>query len=465
VSDHVLAEALRDRPKHHYFHFLEALSEEPGVQKLRDLSERSKAEGILTAFEEALKYLGFFENSIALDPTGRMESNLWKLLGRLREEWRRPGFSVLEFVREETATMDLDNDDEGDAVSTLEPNRIHFMTVHAAKGLQFSHVLLPRIGKAPRTSQTAWLMVDERRQICTVPWPSEGDPQKISSWTEEKILQQSKALELDEHWRVLYVALTRAKESVHLFMAGSAQKNSWAAELNWLTEKPVGKHGFKDFHIEVLDRPVDGADGTSLRSSEVVVRPLFTKPPVVAANRVRRAVTTLLNQGPSQAEPIDLERLKAAQRGVRLHRHFETFRQRPEREPLFDRETKFLLALQEPPMQHLLESGQSEWGFQVRSPVGVLEGQMDLVGEVEGIHWIVDYKTGSAKYRQKAMDQLQIYGWCLSQHSPAAKIRLAAIFTSAQICEVQDYQPSSAEALFREAAKGEGSAAFSSPRR
>jgi ATP-dependent helicase/nuclease subunit A len=451
ISDAILSQALSERPPHFFFHLRKILANEPGLQRLEALITQSQQTGLLAAFEMALREGGFFERAIAQDPTGRMESNLWKLVHRLHAEWRRPGFSLIRFVREEAAFRELEDEDEGDAVSTLEPNRINFMTVHAAKGLQFAHVLLPGMGRAPRTSQTEWLMVDEHRQICSVPWPQDDDPQKITSWTEEKILKQAKALERDEHWRVFYVAITRAKESVHFFMAGKAQKNSWAERLTWLTERPQGRHDFQLFQIEILEAPlVEAATQQEASQSIEVRKPWSTE--LATSTTARKGITALLKSGDFANATFDLEHLQAAQRGVELHRFFENYRFHPDvvdANPEFAQQLKYVLSLREPPLRQLLKTAATEWGFQVQSPLGRLEGQMDLMGEVDGVHWIIDYKTGSARYQQRALEQLQVYGWCLAQRYPTAKIRLAAIFTAAEVCVVQDYDPQVMASLMR----------------
>ena len=98
--------------------------------------------------------------------------------------------------------------------------RVQIMTMHKAKGLQFDHVVLPSLGRftvAGDKSVLSWLNIPADRggrdMVISPVGPSfelEGDP--LHRYI-ESALRQSDRLEQD---RVLYVACTRARKSLHL---------------------------------------------------------------------------------------------------------------------------------------------------------------------------------------------------------------------------------------------------------
>ncbi|MDF1759617.1 MAG: UvrD-helicase domain-containing protein [Coxiellaceae bacterium] len=97
--------------------------------------------------------------------------------------------------------------------------RINIMTVHKSKGLEFDHVIIPNLERGPVRDRPALLLWLERNQ---------GDmanelllaPIKSPEQQADDIYQYCKRVEqqkLDyENARLLYVAVTRAKQSLHL---------------------------------------------------------------------------------------------------------------------------------------------------------------------------------------------------------------------------------------------------------
>ena len=111
-------------------------------------------------------------------------------------------------------------DDERVSSSTKIESRLQIMTMHKAKGLQFDHVVLFALGRVTRGGSKdvlSWLYVPnedgQNDMIISPVGPRselENDPLHQFIVATEKDKQQ---LELD---RLLYVACTRARKSVHL---------------------------------------------------------------------------------------------------------------------------------------------------------------------------------------------------------------------------------------------------------
>ncbi|MEO0062727.1 MAG: hypothetical protein RLZZ08_1287 [Pseudomonadota bacterium] len=119
---------------------------------------------------------------------------------------------------------------------------VRVMTVHGSKGLQAPIVILADATGNPDTSRTRGLALpDDGRAI---PVPDLSKQEKVAALA--AVEQQAKLEERQEHWRLLYVAMTRAEEA--LFIGGALGKretepaaDSWYARLApLLPNDPIG---------------------------------------------------------------------------------------------------------------------------------------------------------------------------------------------------------------------------------
>ena len=73
---------------------------------------------------------------------------------------------------------------------------------------------------------------------------------------------------------------------------------------------------------------------------------------------------------------------------------------------------------------------------------GVIEGQIDLWGRTNsGQLWIVDYKTGTPEFKEKAFEQMSLYALALRGSDlidPKESIKMAAVYPFAREIFVQD---------------------------
>ncbi|WP_045220233.1 UvrD-helicase domain-containing protein [Desulfonatronum thioautotrophicum] len=104
---------------------------------------------------------------------------------------------------------------------------VRVMTVHKAKGLEFPHVFLPLLDYGEKNRPAHLLLSDNN-----------GSPGLVSTTkprAEEvaRIMDQEQVHSMAEELNLLYVALTRAKEDLHIFLpAGKTSRGSRAAD--WL---------------------------------------------------------------------------------------------------------------------------------------------------------------------------------------------------------------------------------------
>ena len=124
------------------------------------------------------------------------------------------------------------------APDPLAPDPLQIMTMHKAKGLEFDHVLLPGLGRPPRAGQSdllAWLAgpdQPQRQQFILAPIRASGDKQAPLY---DYIRHADQVKQAYEDARLLYVAATRAKKTLHLI--GHAALRARAGERACQPEK------------------------------------------------------------------------------------------------------------------------------------------------------------------------------------------------------------------------------------
>ena len=109
--------------------------------------------------------------------------------------------------------------------ATPPSSNIELMTIHKSKGLEFDVVILPSTGAAGRNADRdllAWQRLRGHMIFAPKPQSSAGDPAAEKLY---RYMSDAQARALDEEIdRLIYVALTRAKRTLHVF--GVAQMNS-----------------------------------------------------------------------------------------------------------------------------------------------------------------------------------------------------------------------------------------------
>lgn len=99
-------------------------------------------------------------------------------------------------------------------------SQLQVMTIHKAKGLEFDHVILPGLGRASRASQNdllVWLLrqrEEQQEDLVLAPIREAGH---LQAPIYDFINNTDKAKQNYEDARLLYVATTRARKTLHLF--------------------------------------------------------------------------------------------------------------------------------------------------------------------------------------------------------------------------------------------------------
>ena len=272
-----------------------------------------------------------------------------KLLRRLGNEAADPIDELLnaalDFEREGPATLQgfIDWFDRGDGELKRDPGEageaVRVMTVHAAKGLQSALVILAdATGDPERAADRDFEWVLEET-VVPLFRPRGAERQLVDSL--QAMAEYRDARERREHWRLLYVAMTRAEE--RLVIAGSLTQNqktvpeeSWHAAI----ERAMMRKGIESTaDPDWGDIRVHQAGGRAVATSKdtKALAPVFDRPawldrsaPPEARPPRPLAPSSL---GPDLvADPPPSDAMKvAAERGRLLHALFERLPQARDR--------------------------------------------------------------------------------------------------------------------------------------
>jgi ATP-dependent helicase/nuclease subunit A len=420
------------------------------ISVLKTLAGLGESMGLSFTLKKAIVELGLIDYSLRIDPTGRREANLWKVVSLLSQEERRPGFNYLDFLDSNLETLSTDEGGEdSDATPVIEPRRVNFMTVHASKGLQFEHVILPAMGKAPRNSVTPLLSIHEKTGQWTLKQRDEETQSHKPSILANEILAELKKRETEEFDRVLYVALTRAKLGVTLLWEEDPKDRSWAAQCPLNMDE--GFHQENDYAYLVRK--------DILLPTKMALEEAFHKTPRAAFVGIQEehklktvSVTELVSTTAARVSVTapELSQVHAglarAQQGTNAHRLFEALKFSPLEkvreiaEVEFKKPLEFIATTKEIPLLDIIEQGHVEWGFALKRDQSLLQGQIDLWGIVDKTAWVVDYKTGSQRYSEVAFAQLEAYASALKQMgylTEVQEIKLAVVYPMDEVVKVQ----------------------------
>ncbi len=398
-------------------------------------------------FEKILIDEGFFDQSYLIDPSGKFEANLWKLIHLLKTEEKKSGFNHLKFIEENTQNTMNDFQSHSEAVSAISPDRINLMTIHASKGLQFDHVLIPFLNTKLNTTNTQSLVVDQSCFKWSLQIPLDDEQKLHIPPPAIQLLHQTRQNEFEESLRVFYVALTRARKTIALFSFGPIKNKSWASFVP-LSSEP-GQHQTSNYsysvhcppyqenlyfeykpspHLNIIPALTSIEDKTNspleIKSVSHLIEEFYSE------KKNQNKKNQILNSNSA------IDSLNKLYDGIKTHKLLE--KRIPNSKLL-----NYLNSIKKPPMKELLEHGHSEWGFTSYQNIDFcFEGQIDLWGKdpIEtNLFWIIDYKTGTSLHMDKAFLQMQYYSLALRQFIKIpCKILLSALFLTEQKIEIQE---------------------------
>ena len=424
--------------------------------------------GVTETLKKACIEMGMIEFCKVYDPSGNLEAYVWKYFSKLQKEEQKANFNYLKFASDIINPSDL----EPDSLPSLEADQLQLMTVHKSKGLEFEHVLIPHLSDNFKfQADNFYILEKETYHLWETSLKFENGPKKhclAGDLAREKIKQREEE-ELD---RLLYVAMTRAKKSIHLFCCdkhGKKDINCWqtrSACQMWIEGKK-GKQNKPNYSYEV--KYLKDEMPQLKTQQEVTQFQIKAKLKTQATSIKRVSVSDLLERISIENEEDDiidktqkpsnlLQNVAKTDLGTSYHKILQVICsnsyliEKPAKDIIneyfpyaFQEDKKeqviqsldFLLSLKEPHIKKLLMKGHTEWPFLHLKGQEVIEGKIDLWGKIDDLIWVIDYKTGRKSNDQKVMHQLQLYSQALAEKYKQ-KMKLVAIYLLEKDIEVYD---------------------------
>lgn len=343
---------------------------------------------------------------------------------------------------------------------------VRIMTVHGSKGLQAPVVILADAARDPSDG-------DQNHVI----WKLEGGGGSVPIFYGGRNFRlgpvADKAAEIErsareEHWRLLYVALTRAEDM--LFVGGALGKSKPAAGPDSWHAQVEG--ALVALGAEAVEDPIwgtamtyrSGAEGTA-KSAAIAARPAEPQPialpdwartpPAPESVPPRPLAPSQLAEDDVVSPPPKKSELKAAKRGSLLHRLFERLpvvpparraeaarawlaRQAPELDEDVRDEIAFaaLLVIEDPAFEDLFGPDAL-----AEAPIAAVVGTTVIAGKVDRLLvgpdriQVVDFKTGlkvpqsPSQVSTYHLAQMAAYVAALERIFPGRVIEAALLFT------------------------------------
>ncbi|HWJ51438.1 MAG TPA: ATP-dependent helicase, partial [Solirubrobacteraceae bacterium] len=216
---------------------------DPDRQLLTTFCERLRSERagasrrtISQLLVRAIDASGYREHVLGLEWGQRRLANVHKLLRIARRFESSEGRDLRGFLDHVAHLRDAQSSAEPDApVDGVEPDAVRLMTIHAAKGLEFAVVCVADLGRAQNTG-VGDLLVDGERVGLRLARLDGSKPTPAMDY--ERLCEARRAAEAQEEDRIVYVAMTRARE--RLILSGAVDFDRWpewrqgGSTISWL---------------------------------------------------------------------------------------------------------------------------------------------------------------------------------------------------------------------------------------
>lgn len=255
----------------------------------------------VNAFMDYLLATTHCEALLLAQPNGVQRASNLRKLADLAEEFVASGKPSLRAFTNYLDEMRSAAVREGDALlQPQETGAVTLMTVHKSKGLEFPIVIV-----ADASAKSGGNRADEvptHRQLgLALTVPGETDTKRRHGW-KEMITRRNRREELDEHARLLYVALTRARDYLIVSGAPAPPTSSWMGMLDQtlgaLTRRDGENLSGEGWHGVV--RRIASASTQESRRAEQAVDwdALFARavrPAIAAEAMIATSISELLN--------------------------------------------------------------------------------------------------------------------------------------------------------------------------
>jgi ATP-dependent helicase/nuclease subunit A len=155
-----------------------------------------------------------YRTRLLASPGGRQKAaNVLKFLNILRQYDSREANGIAGFLRFYEGMRSYGPQEEEAPLEAFSADVVKLMTIHSAKGLEFPVVVVADMAR-PFNFDTGKILVSKEMEIGCDPWEESKD----RSCGKRLVFDERKEKQLAEEQRLLYVAMTRARD--HLILAG-----------------------------------------------------------------------------------------------------------------------------------------------------------------------------------------------------------------------------------------------------
>ena len=208
-----------------YCAWLERERELAGDSTLAQLLERAIEHGAhaarLRALQDGARRLANVHKLIGV--VGEWERSEGRdLRGFLDEAAFQQGAGGMGFLASAETTAEPDATPVADEASV---DAVRLMSVHAAKGLEFDVVCVADLGRAPSVGVPDLLVEDDRVGVRLL---GLADPEPRPALDYAELADERRQAQAEEEDRIVYVAMTRARE--RLLLSGAVDFSSWPRE-------------------------------------------------------------------------------------------------------------------------------------------------------------------------------------------------------------------------------------------
>ena len=250
LADPKVGQSLPERERLRLERFLGAL---PALRRERDRL------GVRELLLFALDVTGYREALAGSPYAEQASANVEKLLSLASRRDERGTGGCVAFARELRMLAENDpTESQADLLDAGDPRAVQLLTIHRAKGLEWPIVVVPALGGRRRTT-SARAHFERSHGLALRPWV----PDSLDGYTSkrfEAVKGELKAREDAEYRRLLYVALTRARDM--LVLSGGeeprAGKDSWWHLIAARLEVDAELRGLvDDLDVDSLPPPAD----------------------------------------------------------------------------------------------------------------------------------------------------------------------------------------------------------------
>jgi ATP-dependent helicase/nuclease subunit A len=192
--------------------------------------EATALQPLAELLRRAISWSGYDARVLSLPWGERRLANMRKLLAIARGFEAQEGRDLRGFLDHVAHLGDVLGAREADApAQEQELDAVRLMSIHSAKGLEFPVVCVADLGRAPKLSVPDLLV--ERDGRVGLRLARLGEPELVAALHFEQLRAESQAAQQEEEDRILYVAMTRARD--RLLLSGAVD----------LVRRPAPKQG------------------------------------------------------------------------------------------------------------------------------------------------------------------------------------------------------------------------------